>query len=119
MSSRIAAIAIDAEQPGLIARFWCDALGWHLTQESHTIVSIAAPDGAGPAIDILAVPEGKSIKNRIHLDLTADSGTTASELERLLALGARHADVGQDPGVTWVVLSDPEGNEFCLLAGSE
>ncbi|UJH70144.1 VOC family protein [Ornithinimicrobium sp. INDO-MA30-4] len=116
MSSRIAAIAIDAEQPGLIARFWCDVLGWHITEEHNSIVSIAAPDGVGPTIDVLVVPESKSVKNRIHLDLTADSPSAAGELERLLALGARPTDVGQDADESWVVLSDPEGNEFCLLA---
>lgn len=54
----------------------------------------------------------------LHLDLRADGVTTAGELERLLALGARRVDVGQDPDVSWVVLSDPEGNEFCLLSRS-
>jgi hypothetical protein len=62
------------------------------------------------------VPEGKSVKNRLHLDVRADGSTTAQELERLLALGARRADVGQGPDVSWVVLADPEGNEFCLLS---
>ena len=63
----------------------------------------------------MPVPEVKAVKNRLHLDLRADGVTTAGELERLLALGARRVDVGQGPDVSWVVLSDPEGNEFCLL----
>jgi hypothetical protein len=61
------------------------------------------------------VPEKKTVKNRLHLDLRADGNSTEDELARLLALGARRADVGQGPDVTWVVLTDPEGNEFCLL----
>ena len=65
----------------------------------------------------LPVPEGKTIKNRIHLDVHADDGDQAAEVERLIALGATHADVGQGNDVDWVVLADPEGNEFCVLAG--
>jgi hypothetical protein len=67
-------------------------------------------------IDVVPVPEHKTVKNRLHLDLRADGMPTADELERLLALGARRVDVGQAPDATWVVLSDPEGNEFCLLS---
>ena len=64
------------------------------------------------------MPEGKTIKNRLHFDLRADGVSTAQELDRLLALGARRTEVGQGPDVSWVVLSDPEGNEFCLLSRS-
>ena len=67
-------------------------------------------------IDVVPVPETKTVKNRLHLDLRADGMPTADELVRLLALGARRVDVGQAPDATWVVLSDPEGNEFCLLS---
>ena len=67
-------------------------------------------------IDIVAVPESKIIKNRLHFDLRADGVSTAEELERLLQLGARRVDIGQPPDASWVVLADPEGNEFCLLS---
>jgi hypothetical protein len=67
---------------------------------------------------VVAVPEKKMVKNRLHLDLRADGLTTSDELERLLTLGARRTDVGQGADATWVVLSDPEGNEFCLLSRS-
>ena len=116
MSSRIAAIAIDAVRPRVIADFWCGVLGWQVVDESDGVISIAAPDGSWPTIDVAPVPETKSVKNRLHLDLRADVSTTADELERLLGLGARLTDVGQGPDATWVVLADPEGNEFCLLA---
>jgi hypothetical protein len=82
------------------------------------VLSIGPADASWPTIDIAAVPEGKVGKNRLHLDLRADGTTTQAELERLLALGARRADVGQAPGSSWVVLADPEGNEFCLLSGT-
>ena len=66
-----------------------------------------------PACASARLPEGKTIKNRLHIDLDPDD--QAAEVERLLALGARPADVGQGDDVTWVVLADPEGNEFCVL----
>jgi hypothetical protein len=116
MSSRIAAIAIDASQPRMVADFWCDVLGWRILEEEDGVISIAPPDGSWPTIDVVPVPEAKTVKNRLHLDLRADGVTTSDELERLLSLGARPTDVGQGDDVTWVVLSDPEGNEFCLLS---
>jgi hypothetical protein len=116
MPSRIAAIAIDAAQPRLVADFWCDVLGWRILEEEDGVISIAPPDGSWPTIDVVPVPEAKTVKNRLHLDLRADGVATSDELERLLALGARPTDVGQGDDVTWVVLSDPEGNEFCLLS---
>jgi hypothetical protein len=98
MTSRIAVIAIDAQQPRVVADFWCAVLGWEVIEVDEDGVSIAPPDRAWPAIDVFAVPERKAVKNRLHLDL--------------------RADVGQGPDVSWVVLADPEGNEFCLLARS-
>lgn len=116
MTSRFSALAIDSAEPKPLARFWCDVLGWRVVDQDETDVSIGPDDDAGPRIDFLAVPEAKAGKNRLHLDLRADDCTTAEELDRLLALGARRVDVGQGPEVTWVVLADPEGNEFCLLS---
>ena len=116
MPSRIAVIAIDAVRPRVVASFWCKVLGWRVVDEDDTIVSIAPGDRSWPTIDVLRVPEKKTLKNRLHLDLRADGVDTADELERLLALGARRTDVGQGADATWVVLSDPEGNEFCLLS---
>ena len=116
MSSRIAAIAIDAVQPRVVADFWCNVLGWRVVEEDDGLVSIAPADGSWPTIDVAPVPEGKTVKNRVHLDLRADGVPTGDELERLLDLGARRVDVGQGADATWVVLSDPEGNEFCLLS---
>jgi hypothetical protein len=120
MTSRIAVITIDAVEPRLVADFWCAVLGWRIVDEDPAIISIAAADGTGPTIDVALVPdgkaEGKAAKNRLHLDLRADGTTTADELQRLLDLGARPADVGQPEDASWVVLADPAGNEFCLLS---
>lgn len=116
MSSKLAVIAIDAIRPRVVADFWCAVLGWRIVDEDSDIISIAPQDQSWPSIDVIAVPEGKAVKNRLHFDLRADGVSTADELERLLALGARRVDVGQGPDVSWVVLGDPEGNEFCLLS---
>lgn len=116
MSSKLAVVVIDAIRPRVVADFWCAVLGWRIVDEDSDIVSIAPQDQSWPSIDVIAVPEGKTVKNRLHFDLRADGVSTATELERLLALGAQRVDVGQGPDVSWVVLGDPEGNEFCLLS---
>jgi hypothetical protein len=119
MTSRLAVIAIDAADPHAIAEFWAAVLGWRIVEEDADGLVSIAPEGAEwPTIDVVPVPEPKTVKNRLHLDLRADGSTQAAEVERLLALGARHADVGQDPDSSWTVLADPEGNEFCILSRS-
>lgn len=120
MSSRIAAIAIDAVRPRVVAEFWCGVLGWEVLEvdvDGDCIIHTIGPSGtAWPTIDVLGVPEGKAVKNRLHFDLRADGTSTEAELRRLFDLGARRVDVGQRSDVSWVVLADPEGNEFCLLS---
>jgi hypothetical protein len=116
VTSALAVITMDAEDPGLVAGFWCTVLGWEVLEEDVGIVSIGARDGRWPTIDVCRVPEAKSVKNRLHFDLRADGTTREAELQRLLDLGATAVDVGQPADASWVVLADPEGNEFCLLA---
>lgn len=118
MPSKLATLSLDSVQPQVLADFWCAVLDWRVVEEDSDIISIAPPDKSWPSIDIIAVPEGKTVKNRIHFDVRADGVSPSEELERLLALGARRVNVGQGPDVSWVVLSDPEGNEFCLLSRS-
>ncbi|HEV3266621.1 MAG TPA: VOC family protein [Acidimicrobiales bacterium] len=118
MPSRLTNIVVDALDPFTVAEFWCSVLGWHIVEQSDGGVSIAAANGAWPVIDFLPVPETKTVKNRLHLDLRADGVSTPDELARLVHLGASPVDVGQSTGATWVVLADPEGNEFCLLSTS-
>lgn len=116
MTSSLAIIAIDAVNPRVIAEFWCAVLGWLVLEEDDDVVSIGSPEDSWPTIDVCRVPESKTIKNRLHFDLRADGVERASELQRLFDLGAKPVDVGQKPDASWVVLADPEGNEFCLLA---
>jgi catechol-2,3-dioxygenase len=116
MACRITSLCIDATDPELLASFWCAVLGWQVIERDGEVVSIASGPDAGLAIDILGTPDGpKRAKNRLHLDVNATDRDQPAELERLLALGARPVDVGQGDSVSWHVLADPEGNEFCLL----
>lgn len=115
MTSTMTVVAIDATEPRRVADFWAAALGWQVTEEDGTDVSIGPPGGGWPSIDVLAVPDAKSNKNRLHFDLRANGTTTQDEIERLIGLGARRADVGQRSDSTWTVLADPEDNEFCVL----
>jgi catechol 2,3-dioxygenase-like lactoylglutathione lyase family enzyme len=110
-------LCIDSNDPRRTAAFWEAALGWRRTHESDQEVVLEPPegsaeDGVSPDLLFLRVPEGKTLKNRLHLDFRPDD--QEAEVIRLLALGARTADVGQGEE-SWVVLMDPEGNEFCVL----
>ena len=113
MANRITSIAIDCADPELLASFWTAVLGWQVTEREEEGVSIGTP-GSPFGIDFFRVPEPKQVKNRLHLDLNATDREQEAELRRLLELGAVPTDVGQGE-VSWHVLADPEGNEFCLL----
>ncbi|MCU1484015.1 MAG: glyoxalase [Actinomycetia bacterium] len=118
MTLRVQAIDIDANDPSALATFWQELLGWRRTHEDDEEVVLEPPagspeDGVAPDLLFLKVPEGKQVKNRIHLDLRPDDRD--AEVARAEALGATRVSVGQDDSVTWVVLADPEGNEFCIL----
>ena len=118
MDLRIQCLTIDTTDPARLADFWAAALGWRRTHESDEEVVLEPPagspqDGVCPDLLFVRVPEQKAGKNRLHLDLRPED--QAAEVSRLEALGARRTDVGQGPDVTWVVLADPDGNEFCVL----
>lgn len=106
--------AIDSTDPARLATFWANALGYAIRHDlPNGAIIIAAAPGAAPALAFLPVPEAKRSKNRLHLDLSPDD--QRAETERLIALGATRADIGQPPDAPWIVLADPEGNEFCLI----
>ena len=115
MPAHLSCICIDSINPRPLADFWSAVLGWDVIEEDEDGVSLAPPGGGSPTLDILQVPEAKSNKNRLHLDLRPDNATFEVELSRLENLGAVRVNIGQGPDVTWQVLADPEGNEFCLL----
>ena len=120
MATRLVHLVVDAADPPGLARFWSAALGWEVAAEEPGEVVVwphgydyPAP-GALPLV-FVPVPEPKTVKNRVHLDLASASvDHQAAEVGRLLGLGATRADIGQRD-VPWVVLADPEGNEFCVL----
>jgi catechol-2,3-dioxygenase len=118
MANRITYLCIDCTNAEGLAGFWTQVLGWQVIERDETGVSISADAHAPFRIDFLTVPDGpKRSKNRLHLDLNATDRDQDAELERLLALGAKKVDIGQGDDVSWHVLTDPEGNEFCLLRG--
>jgi hypothetical protein len=115
MANRITAWCIDCADPDHLAEFWSAVLGWAVTDRDGDVTSIKRSAEAGWGIDFVRVPDdSKRTKNRVHLDVNPTDRDQDAELERLLALGARPVDVGQGD-VSWHVLADPEGNEFCLL----
>jgi len=115
---RIDTLTIDSPDPDRLARFWADALDYE--QESHSppeeketeVLLRPRESRAGAKLLILRVDEPKQVKNRLHLDLRGDDRDI--EVERLIGLGATKVDIGQGE-VSWVVLADPQGNEFCVL----
>jgi predicted enzyme related to lactoylglutathione lyase len=118
--TRLVNLVIDAADPARLARFWAAALGWEVTAEEPD-AAMAGPSGNGDPdpgvlpLLFLRVPEAKTGKNRVHLDLASESALDqAAQVERLLGLGAVPTEIGQGD-VPWEVLADPEGSEFCVL----
>jgi catechol 2,3-dioxygenase-like lactoylglutathione lyase family enzyme len=117
MTVRWQCVCVQSPDPARVASFWERALGWRRTHETDDEVVLEPPegsaeDGVSPDLLFQRVPHAKTTQNRLHLDLRPDDQD--AEVERLLSLGAEHADVGQGD-VSWVVLADPDGNEFCVL----
>ncbi|MFZ0995441.1 MAG: VOC family protein [Candidatus Dormiibacterota bacterium] len=114
MSTRLYGIVIDSQNPSALARFWAAVLDYPIVFEEPDEVVVARDEDTYPALVFVPVPEPKTVKNRLHIDLAPEDRDAA--VERLKQLGAHPVDVGQGPDVSWVVLADPEGNEFCLLS---
>ena len=111
-------VCIDSADPHRVAGFWEQALGWRRTYDVDDEVVLEPPegspaDGVSPDLVFLRVPEDKTGKNRLHLDLRPIADQ-AAEVARLESLGAVRVDIGQGQQ-SWVVLADPDGNEFCVL----
>ena len=113
MASRVGDIVVDCADPELLAQFWCAVLGYRVFDRDDTGVAIRGAT-VSPDILFIRVPERKAAKNRIHFDVCPTDRDQDDELARLLDLGAsRSSIVGSG---SWVVLEDPEGNEFCLMS---
>ena len=123
MTSRFTELIVDCTDLDKMASFWCAVLGYRILEKEDDLIEIGAAELAVehvreappvPTIVFVTVPERKTVKNRIHIDVSPVDATQEEEVDRLLALGATRADVGQGER-SWVVLADPEGNEFCVL----
>ena len=118
---RLQCITIDAHDPRALAQFWAEVLGWKIGEGVNEIEvwierELGDPKNTGfPDILFLKNSDLKNVKNRLHLDLRPDDQD--AEVRRLEKLGAKRIEIGQsaDPDTSWVVMADPEGNEFCVL----
>ena len=128
MSLRWYTTVIDCADVATQARWWAEVLGWVTAYEAADEVVLVPPhaftkgdsipvEERGPGLVFMPVSEGKQVKNRLHLDLAPRAGDDqAAEVARLESLGAKRVDVGQGGDASFVVLTDPEGNEFCVLS---
>jgi catechol 2,3-dioxygenase-like lactoylglutathione lyase family enzyme len=131
MSVRWYTTVIDCKDVAAQANWWAEVLGWRTVYEAPDEVVIVPPhaleradsipvEEQGPGLVFVPVPEGKQVKNRLHIDLAPRaSDDQAAEVARLESMGAKRTSVGEKPEATWVVLADPEGNEFCVLSSRD
>ena len=118
MASRISELVLDCRDPEALARFWCEVLDFVVLDRDEGVIEIGPHEGFGgpqPTIILSPSDDPRNGKLRLHIDINATDRDQDAELQRLLAAGARHADIGQTGEESWYVLADPEGNEFCLL----
>jgi predicted enzyme related to lactoylglutathione lyase len=117
MYASILNITFDCVDARAQALFWAAVTGWTAEERDatpgHVEYAVVPPNESTPRMYFTTVPEPRTAKNRIHLDLIPPGDEPKAELARLLGLGATIAD-SQPPGVSWLILTDPEGNEFCL-----
>lgn len=108
-------VIIDSKDPTSLGNWWKTALGWVTVDDDPEVFEIRAAADRAPGMLFLRSGNAKTAKNRLHFDFRPDD--QVAEVERLLGLGASRVDIGQGDE-TWVVLADPEGNEFCVLSSS-
>ncbi|EID53217.1 VOC family protein [Saccharomonospora xinjiangensis] len=116
MTLSLANVTIDCTDPRELAGFWTQALGWTVAFDfDGEFVMLSSPgtgSGNGTSLSLQRVTEPRSGKNRVHMDFAADD--RVAEVRRLVGLGATELAGHKGPGLTWTVLADPEGNEFCV-----
>ena len=117
MAMAIGMITTDCADPKELSSFWAAALGTTVSGDYGSFVMLAPPPAGGPVLGFQQVPESRTGKNRMHLDLTTPPGGRQTEVARLVGLGATVlGDRGGDAeGMVWTTLTDPEGNEFCVI----
>ncbi|MEU0741101.1 VOC family protein [Streptomyces sp. NPDC006134] len=126
MTSRFEQLVVDCHEPRRLARFWCAVLDYTVHEDRDGALVEIGPAGlpslaelraraVAPQILFIRDDARKTAKNRLHIDVCPIDSDQQTEIERILALGARRVDIGTGEGASWVVLADPEGNEFCVL----
>jgi hypothetical protein len=116
MTLRFWSVVVDAHDHKTLAHWWADVLHWKVIFENDEEVAICTPDERFPGLVFVTAPDDKEVKNRLHIDLVPDDQD--AEVALLERLGARRVDIGQGEQ-NWVVMADPEGNEFCVLSARE
>jgi cobalamin biosynthesis Mg chelatase CobN len=131
MALRWYSTVVESADHRALAAWWAEALGWSIMYESEDEAIVIPPwsrelapqlrfEQVPPGLVFVPVDHQKTTKNRLHLDLAPHTGDDRdAEIARLVGLGARHIDIGQGDDVTWTVLADPEGNEFCVLSSRD
>jgi hypothetical protein len=119
MATSLSAIVVDCRDSFSQAHWWAAVLGHQLSERNPNEYEVSDPSSGGTRLYFMNVPEAKTVKNRLHVDITTD-GSIDGEVARLVAAGATFVDMRQDPATlpnpdTWAVMQDPEGNEFCVL----
>ena len=115
MKSAIKYMTFDCHDPQVMAQFWSAALGYETVNWDDFDGVVSQPaDGRLPRLSFTKVPERKTIKNRLHLDIEPSDTTMEAEVQRLVELGANRIELFKEPTGTWTVMADPEGNEFCV-----
>jgi hypothetical protein len=116
MSARFTELVIDCREPLRVAEFWAAVLNYDIVDRGPGgEIEIGGKLPGAPTLVFVPVPEAKTAKNRIHIDINATDTDQDNELRRLVRLGARRVDIGQGNDVSWIVMADVEDNEFCLL----
>jgi Glyoxalase-like domain len=129
MASRLTEVIIDCHDLDVVATFWCAVLGYQRANQGDGWLAIAEPGerpsdeayrqrAQPPAMAFVQVPEEKTVKNRVHVDVTPIDRSQLDEVTRLIALGAQQVEIGESE-TAWVVMADPEGNEFCVMPALE
>ena len=119
MPLRLHHIVVDTHDLPALAAFWANVLRWDVLSQREREIVIGPDVDAPVGMCFMPVTDAKSVKNRLHLDLTSEPDDRDAEIERILALGARRVDIGQTGAESWVVLADPEGNEFCVVRSKQ
>jgi predicted enzyme related to lactoylglutathione lyase len=117
VTSRINSVTFDCSDPARVGEFWSRALGYESVQRGDDYFWIEAAMGPATPLLFVRVPEGKQVKNRVHLDIATND--RAAEVDRLIELGATIIDIGTPHDASWTVMADPEGNEFCVTSEDE